>query len=184
MRTSMLWPSLLGVLLVAAAASRSSPKQHGGGVRMDTSTGQPPNFTSPHWPFDQCPPFPTPYAQDDYPVNYSYTGTFPKDFIWGLGTAAYQVCSFPRSLAPSLPGCGDRGLRRPDVDKRGCLCLVCGCQRFAQRTVDAGHGAIALITVVHGGTESCGAPRRNNSTSGPDRAWVGDGDGMSEAACL
>ena len=97
-----MWPRLLGVLLVAAAASRSSPTQHGGGVPMDTSTGQPPNFTSPHWPFDQCPPFPTPYAHDDYPVNYSYTGTFPKDFIWGLGTAAYQVCSFPRSLAPSL----------------------------------------------------------------------------------
>ena len=81
---------------------------------MDTSTGQPPNFTSPHWPFDQCPPFPTPYAHDDYPVNYSYTGTFPKDFIWGLGTAAYQVCSFPRSLAHDYGRAWrDRELRSP-----------------------------------------------------------------------
>ena len=34
--------------------------------------------------------FPLPY-NGTYPSNYSYQGTFPESFTWGLGTAAYQV---------------------------------------------------------------------------------------------
>ena len=38
-----------------------------------------------------CPSFPEPYATDNYPLTYDYKGTFPKDFAFGLGTAAYQI---------------------------------------------------------------------------------------------
>lgn len=40
--------------------------------------------------FDKCPPFPLPY-DGTYPSKYDYSGTFPKDFVWGVGTASYQV---------------------------------------------------------------------------------------------
>lgn len=38
-----------------------------------------------------CPAFPEPYANGDYPTSYNYTGKFPDGFIWGLGTASYQI---------------------------------------------------------------------------------------------
>jgi beta-glucosidase/6-phospho-beta-glucosidase/beta-galactosidase len=34
---------------------------------------------------------PEPYADQNYPTKYSYGGTFPDGFIWGMGTAAYQI---------------------------------------------------------------------------------------------
>jgi len=34
---------------------------------------------------------PEPYADQNYPSNYSYGGTFPDGFVWGMGTAAYQI---------------------------------------------------------------------------------------------
>ena len=40
--------------------------------------------------FDVCPPFPLPY-NGSYPYSYSYEGTFPAGFVWGLGTASYQI---------------------------------------------------------------------------------------------
>jgi len=40
--------------------------------------------------FDKCPPFPQPY-NGTYPTTYDYSGTFPEGFVWGLGTASYQV---------------------------------------------------------------------------------------------
>jgi beta-glucosidase/6-phospho-beta-glucosidase/beta-galactosidase len=39
----------------------------------------------------ECPDFPSPYEDGVYPTSYNYTGTFPDGFIWGLGTASYQV---------------------------------------------------------------------------------------------
>lgn len=39
----------------------------------------------------ECPDFPLPYLPGEYPTSYSYEGSFPEDFVWGLGTAAYQV---------------------------------------------------------------------------------------------
>mmetsp|Transcript_15880 Transcript_15880/g.31117 ORF Transcript_15880/g.31117 Transcript_15880/m.31117 type:complete len:565 (+) Transcript_15880:37-1731(+) len=40
--------------------------------------------------FDKCPDFPLPY-NGTYPDHYDYGGKFPDNFIWGLGTASYQV---------------------------------------------------------------------------------------------
>merc|ERR1719277_2422413 len=34
---------------------------------------------------------PAPYIDGDYPSKYTYSGDFPQDFVWGLGTAAYQI---------------------------------------------------------------------------------------------
>ena len=41
--------------------------------------------------FSTCPSFPKPYVDMDYPEKYDYTGTFPAGFVWGVGTAAYQI---------------------------------------------------------------------------------------------
>jgi beta-glucosidase/6-phospho-beta-glucosidase/beta-galactosidase len=42
--------------------------------------------------YDECPPFPAPYAgPGPYPTAYNYSGAFPDGFLWGLGTAAYQI---------------------------------------------------------------------------------------------
>eukprot|EP00446_Apocalathium_sp_SHHI-4_P013931 CAMPEP_0177200098 /NCGR_PEP_ID=MMETSP0367-20130122/26036_1 /TAXON_ID=447022 ORGANISM="Scrippsiella hangoei-like, Strain SHHI-4" /NCGR_SAMPLE_ID=MMETSP0367 /ASSEMBLY_ACC=CAM_ASM_000362 /LENGTH=791 /DNA_ID=CAMNT_0018648511 /DNA_START=12 /DNA_END=2387 /DNA_ORIENTATION=- len=35
--------------------------------------------------------WPMPYKIGEYPKVYDYEGKFPKDFIWGMGTAAYQI---------------------------------------------------------------------------------------------
>lgn len=40
--------------------------------------------------FDECPDFPLPY-DGSYPSSYDYTGSFPEGFLWGLGTASYQI---------------------------------------------------------------------------------------------
>ena len=41
---------------------------------------------------DFCPPQTGSYnTSTGYPTSYSYSGTFPKWFKWGLGTAAYQI---------------------------------------------------------------------------------------------
>jgi beta-glucosidase/6-phospho-beta-glucosidase/beta-galactosidase len=41
--------------------------------------------------FKVCPKFPSPFEDREYPEHYEIEGTFPDDFVWGLGTAAYQV---------------------------------------------------------------------------------------------
>ena len=42
--------------------------------------------------YEECPAaFPGPYTDYDYPSEYDYSGTFPDGFVWGLGTAAYQI---------------------------------------------------------------------------------------------
>lgn len=43
------------------------------------------------WPYDTCPDFPLPFNGSGYPQQYPHTGTFPDGFVWGLGTAAYQI---------------------------------------------------------------------------------------------
>eukprot|EP00959_Pyramimonas_sp_CCMP1952_P466254 9489667-Pyramimonas_sp.AAC.1 len=32
-----------------------------------------------------------PYAWSEWPITYDYEGTFPQDFVFGMGVAAYQV---------------------------------------------------------------------------------------------
>ena len=35
--------------------------------------------------------FPKPYILEQYPDQYELYGKFPKDFVWGVGTASYQI---------------------------------------------------------------------------------------------
>jgi len=43
-------------------------------------------------PIETCPSvLGAPYADRVYPTTYDHSGTFPSGFIWGLGTAAYQI---------------------------------------------------------------------------------------------
>lgn len=44
-----------------------------------------------HHQKDTCPDFPAPYADGVYPTSYPYNGVFPEGFVWGLGTASYQI---------------------------------------------------------------------------------------------
>lgn len=41
--------------------------------------------------FDRCPSYPLPYAFGQWPKTYDYSGSFPPGFVWGFGTASYQV---------------------------------------------------------------------------------------------
>lgn len=41
--------------------------------------------------FTSCPQYPTPYEWEAWPIEYNYTGAFPDGFVWGMGTAAYQI---------------------------------------------------------------------------------------------
>jgi len=42
-------------------------------------------------PSPDCTEYPEPIASGKWPSNYKLSGSFPKGFIWGFGTAAYQV---------------------------------------------------------------------------------------------
>merc|ERR1719222_387810 len=41
--------------------------------------------------FEKCPEYPKPFLFGTWPETYKYTGKFPTDFVWGLGTASYQI---------------------------------------------------------------------------------------------
>lgn len=41
--------------------------------------------------FDVCPSYPMPYAHGQWPTEPTRMGRFPSGFIWGLGTASYQI---------------------------------------------------------------------------------------------
>jgi len=36
-------------------------------------------------------PYPAPYGPGEWPTSYDYSGEFPQDFVWGFGTASYQI---------------------------------------------------------------------------------------------
>ena len=40
---------------------------------------------------DKCPAYPMPFKFGAWPTSYTYEGKFPAGFVWGLGTASYQV---------------------------------------------------------------------------------------------
>ena len=40
---------------------------------------------------EQCPAYPLPFTFGTWPTSYTYEGKFPEGFVWGLGTASYQV---------------------------------------------------------------------------------------------
>jgi len=42
-------------------------------------------------PSPECTKYPEPIASGKWPSNYKLSGSFPEGFIWGFGTAAYQV---------------------------------------------------------------------------------------------
>jgi beta-glucosidase/6-phospho-beta-glucosidase/beta-galactosidase len=41
--------------------------------------------------YDVCPEYPQPYGHGEWPSEYTYSGSFPDGFVWGLGTASYQI---------------------------------------------------------------------------------------------
>mmetsp|Transcript_57421 Transcript_57421/g.184468 ORF Transcript_57421/g.184468 Transcript_57421/m.184468 type:complete len:765 (-) Transcript_57421:277-2571(-) len=43
--------------------------------------------------FDECPEYPLPYKHGEWPQKYDFStgGLFPEHFVWGFGTAAYQI---------------------------------------------------------------------------------------------
>jgi len=41
--------------------------------------------------YETCPEYPLPYKFGEWPRDIDYTGSFPEDFVWGMGTAAYQI---------------------------------------------------------------------------------------------
>jgi len=41
--------------------------------------------------FTACPPYPEPLPYGTWPSAYNASGGFPPGFIWGLGTASYQI---------------------------------------------------------------------------------------------
>jgi len=42
-------------------------------------------------PSPTCTEYPMPIASGKWPSSYTFSGSFPEGFIWGFGTAAYQV---------------------------------------------------------------------------------------------
>jgi len=65
------------------------------GASLNTTGNSTGNATKPKpagpWWEKQPPSYPLPYAQGQWPQKYNYEGNFPNGFIWGMGTAAYQV---------------------------------------------------------------------------------------------
>ena len=41
--------------------------------------------------FEKCPAYPEPYSWGEWPKTYIYKGSFPAGFVWGVGTASYQI---------------------------------------------------------------------------------------------
>lgn len=74
-----------------AGADHDVPPPTSSSSRHGTDGAAATSGHAPCWPYDECPPFPAPFAGKGYPAEYNYTGAFPDGFAWGLGTAAYQV---------------------------------------------------------------------------------------------
>jgi len=62
-------------------------------LRLDQSLDSKGSSLCPGWTIRDCErkKFPLPYLPGEYPTEYTYNGSFPAGFIWGMGTAAYQV---------------------------------------------------------------------------------------------
>jgi hypothetical protein len=73
-----------------SGSSGETPTATGTGAVTTTTTTT--TTTEPPCRFlEECPTYPLPYCNGGWPRTYKYSGGFPDDFVWGVGTASYQV---------------------------------------------------------------------------------------------